>query len=439
MKSDEFQKQLTARYSSVRKICWLLLILGTALMFWKLWLGGFVALVSLFLFFGLRSLKSSQSDNLEQVEPLIGMMVIGNSAALAQPGARVPAATLAGFPPYELSYLTELKEVADLLGSLYAQDPTQVPEEFRQLCELINDDAYQQDRRRSLPAEFLRDHDLILFDSILESRYFPPAETDDPFVLLATSREEGAPLFHAPGELMTAPDGLVYVPRDPNYVDYSQREARSEIVPASPGSHSEAVGAHLEKLFRDEITVYHELVSDLIHLDVYIIAAAVDRPWITLVTAGMSDLPMLAPDGEEHMTRSELMLRLPADWPMGEAALEDEENYWPVRALKFLARLPHEYDSWLSYGHTIPNGHPAEPFADDIPFTGVVLGPPDPAMDGISPLRNVKGEDVYIWSVIPLHPSEMEHKLQHGADALFDKLRGAGVWDLVDKQRPAVV
>ena len=34
-------------------------------------------------------------------------------------------------------------------------------------------------------------------------------------------------------------------------------------------------------------------------------------------------------------------------------------------AADLLARLPHQYDSFLSYGHTIPTGDPPVPYADD--------------------------------------------------------------------------
>ena len=31
------------------------------------------------------------------------------------------------------------------------------------------------------------------------------------------------------------------------------------------------------------------------------------------------------------------------------------ERFWPIQMLKFLARFPHEYKTWLGWGHTIPN------------------------------------------------------------------------------------
>jgi hypothetical protein len=127
----------------------------------------------------------------------------------------------------------------------------------------------------------------------------------------------------------------------------------------------EAVGDHVEQHVGPIARVLHEIISPVVHVDVFHVAPGESRPWHTLVTCGMSAKPMLAPEPDRAF--GELTLALPPTWPMDDAAWSDERHYWPVRLLKFLARLPHEYDTWLGDGPTIPNDdHPALPRRDGL-------------------------------------------------------------------------
>ncbi len=53
---------------------------------------------------------------------------------------------------------------------------------------------------------------------------------------------------------------------------------------------------------------------------------------------------------EYELYYAELMIDLPPEWLVQD---DDENNYWPIRWLKILARLPIDSDTWLGYGHTI--------------------------------------------------------------------------------------
>jgi len=55
---------------------------------------------------------------------------------------------------------------------------------------------------------------------------------------------------------------------------------------------------------------------------------------------------------------AELVLCLSRDWPVGQTDINDERHFWPLPWLWKLARFPHEYRTWLGYGHTVPNGDP---------------------------------------------------------------------------------
>jgi Suppressor of fused protein (SUFU) len=207
---------------------------------------------------------------------------------------------------------------------------------------------------------------------------------------------------------------------------------------------------HLERYLGPNPMILAERLSVGIFLDIYVFAPTPQAPHLTLVTSGMSDLPMAVPDGMEDIARLELLLALPTDWP-GLAmdgpdglepggAFEDERNYWPIRLLKDLARLPHDYDTYLSWGHSIPNGEPAEPYAPGVPFDGALIAPPlgyPPEMIGCP---TSVGRVSYL-AVLPLRPEEMAFKVDSpgGADPLIDRFEVAGVTALVDVGRPGVV
>lgn len=222
---------------------------------------------------------------------------------------------------------------------------------------------------------------------------------------------------------------------------YRHEERTSDFQFASGNEENiERISSHVEKYIGKIDRVFHELVSDLIHLDVLAVHPSPTRNYYTFITCGMSDLPMTVPPGAEKLRFAELLLCVPSDWMISEQAFQQEEHYWPIHWLKKLARLPHEYNSWLYYAHTIPNGDPAQPFASNTRFSGMMLGLPTIASHAkeFFTLNMSDQKEVHFFSLIPLYTEEMEYKLQHGADSLFDKLGKAGVNEIVNVKRKNV-
>ena len=200
----------------------------------------------------------------------------------------------------------------------------------------------------------------------------------------------------------------------------------------------ECITAHLEGIYGEVGMVFHEIMSDTVHLDVHHIPPSASHPYHILFTTGMSDLPMSIPDGIDVERRAELMIALPEHWKMSQDDWKDERWYWPIRAMKTLARLPHEYDTWLTHAHTLPNGDPAEAYAEGVPFTCAMIVPPLllPPDDHVIELPN--GESLRFLSVLWLHPGEMDLKLEKGSDELYDRLDTIDCSELVDLERPDV-
>ncbi|KRG63179.1 ankyrin [Stenotrophomonas humi] len=217
-------------------------------------------------------------------------------------------------------------------------------------------------------------------------------------------------------------------------------EPPTDFTPARGQSSIGEISTHIEHHLGPIANVFHELISDAVHLDVHVVMPTADCPNIRLVTSGMSDLPMTLGEGVEASPYLELMLTLPADWPLQQEQLQDERNYWPIRLLKTLARFPHKYGTWLGLGHTVPNGDPAEPYAPGVGFDGAILLLALSAPDAFDELQVSDGRTIEFLSVVPLYPEEMALKLSHGTDALIDLLSDNDIGDVIEPGRsnPAV-
>lgn len=204
---------------------------------------------------------------------------------------------------------------------------------------------------------------------------------------------------------------------------------------AGDSENIELIDAHIEKHIGPVDTVFHELISDLVHIDIHMVAPTEDRPWHTLVTSGMSDRPMVTPPGLEEFAHAELLVCLPAEWDLTEASMKDERNYWPVRALKYLARFPHEHETWLFEGHTIPNGDPAEPLADGLGFIGWLLYWPITVKEEFLTLKVNDQKTIYFLAIYPLFQGEMDLKLNKGTDGLIKRFQKNKVSEIIDVDR----
>jgi len=202
--------------------------------------------------------------------------------------------------------------------------------------------------------------------------------------------------------------------------------------------HIKLVEEHISKHVGEPKTVFHELVSDLVHLDIHIVPPGPKRDYYTLVTTGMSARAMTVPEGFEELSYAELLMCLPPDWPLRQEDFIDERNYWSIRWLKTLARMPHEYNTWLGHAHTIPNGDPPAPFAPNTALCGAMIVPPILIPKESHALTVSPEMQIHFYAVVPLYQEEMELKLKRGAQALFDRFDRHGVSELVDVKRKNV-
>lgn len=137
--------------------------------------------------------------------------------------------------------------------------------------------------------------------------------------------------------------------------------------------------------------------------------------------------------------RAELVICLPADWPVpdeqyGTTASWTEEAYTPISWLKRLARLPRDYGSWLGFGHTIPNGDPADPLLPGSALTGWVLLPPLTFPEETRSI-DTPGGRVDLFAITGITSDEMDRKVANGVESLFDGFDAHGVNEIFDPTR----
>lgn len=204
--------------------------------------------------------------------------------------------------------------------------------------------------------------------------------------------------------------------------------------PANHGLHLAEIEAHVEKHVGKIESVFHEVLSDLIHLDVLFVPATNSRPYHVLIASGVSDEPMNVPEGMEQFRFAEILIALPPSWPLDQKSFEDEANYWPVRWLKAIGRLPHEYRTWIGWGHTVPNGDPPETIANT-QFVGVLLTPPYAFSPEFFRLTTKSGETISFYAMMPLFQEEMDLKLKKGVEELEQRFEKRGVDFVLDLAR----
>ncbi|MGV3504098.1 MAG: suppressor of fused domain protein [Adhaeribacter sp.] len=219
----------------------------------------------------------------------------------------------------------------------------------------------------------------------------------------------------------------------------------NEFAPATgDGENIDLISDHIEKYVGPIESVFHEIVSDQVHIDVHWVKPTGKYPFHVLVTSGMSDKPMNVPAEIEAPKYLELCVLLPGDWKIEgknyetmEKVFSDENAYWPIRWLKIIARFPHSFNTWIGWGHTIPNGENAEPFAESTKLGCVMLLPSITLPKEFFELRTDK-KTINFLCLFPLYKEEMDFKLKHGSDKLLNKFDQFGINDMVDPGRKNV-
>jgi hypothetical protein len=238
----------------------------------------------------------------------------------------------------------------------------------------------------------------------------------------------------------------------PIYRHPKERPTPAPEVP-SVTKYDKQITRHIERTIGPAPMVFHEIVSHDIHLDLHIVPPTNQEPseehplgthHYTIVTSGLSARPQnVSPEARENVSPyQELMIALPGDWPgmnpdgtFDRDAIKDDRNWWPFAFLKLVARMPHEYETFLAPGVTIPNGEKAEPFAKNTKL-GCVMTFPSILSPQSKELQITDHLTIQFYALWPLYPEEMQLKLDKGLSPLLDKLIEAEMSELIQIDRP---
>lgn len=183
---------------------------------------------------------------------------------------------------------------------------------------------------------------------------------------------------------------------------------------------TELIKQHVEKTIGKVAGVFHEIVSDVIHVDIIVVEPTPENNTYNLITSGMSDKKMNLPYeideySEEYL---ELMITLPGSWKLD---FNDEQWFWPIKLLKSLARFPHLYKTHLGYGHTMQNGN-YDNYANNTQLCGSILLPIFGENNETRRLKVNDKKTIHFYSVLPLYKGEIEYALRNGSNDFFGKL-----------------
>lgn len=138
---------------------------------------------------------------------------------------------------------------------------------------------------------------------------------------------------------------------------------------------------------------------------------------------------------------AELMLCMPSSWKTSAYDVVSEDTSdkdWPVIWLRRLARFPHQYSTWLWWGHSMPNGDPAVPLSTGTDLCGWVLLEPRFAPDQFKHLTRKDGSKIWFFAAVPVYKEEMALKISEGAERLEAIFKETGVTELIDSKRSNV-
>ena len=178
------------------------------------------------------------------------------------------------------------------------------------------------------------------------------------------------------------------------------------------------VDEYISKAFGNFENVFHEIISPDIYLDVCFIPPTNEEPFFKLVTMGAGAYEMDIPDKwkEYRLERAEYVIYVPKEWNLNSPEIAD---YWPIKVLKDVARLPILCDTWLSFGHTTQDDEEGSPYAPNTKFNSVVLDFCENHQGEVR-LETSSGKTINFYQIIPLYPEELEFKMNNDAETLID-------------------
>lgn len=186
--------------------------------------------------------------------------------------------------------------------------------------------------------------------------------------------------------------------------------------------------------FGDYSEVFHEIVSPDIHLDIIFVPPTEQSPFYKMITMGVGAYAMHVPEKwkQYELEHMELVLYLPKEWNIKSS---DEKDYWPLRYMKILGRLPIDCKTWLGEYHTVQANEDQSSFAENTELNAFILLRGLDLNYELLDLRLSSGKKINFYQMYPIYQEELEYKKQHSADELIDLFANEEGFPVLDIKR----
>ena len=142
---------------------------------------------------------------------------------------------------------------------------------------------------------------------------------------------------------------------------------------------------------------------------------------------------MVIPKGQDAFRFAELLICLPADWPLNLEALKDSAHRWPTDWLRTIAAYPHQQKSWLGGPITIiSNGSPPKSLSADCRFTAMLLLAD---FEKAKAFKTTDGKQIQLYTLMPLYPEEHAVEQKQGLPELFRRFDRMGIPKVLNVNR----
>lgn len=178
-------------------------------------------------------------------------------------------------------------------------------------------------------------------------------------------------------------------------------------------------------------TISEIIPGSRVAIDIQVILPSKEHDYITLATTGMSDVAMDDSEGSQGLRYAELVLKLPANWPISKEEMVNTDNYWPLKWLRMVAHIPHKFDGWLGEGVILPNGEPPMPFASNTALSCILIS----KSNDVGRFVNPDDKIIYFYTLLPIYEEERDIALQDGHEYLMEKFDEGGISDVLDISR----
>jgi hypothetical protein len=204
----------------------------------------------------------------------------------------------------------------------------------------------------------------------------------------------------------------------------------TEGVPSTLEERRAARASIYRRLFGPALEVIEGSEDESPRIDLHVFGPGhAGREFYTVVTSGMSDEPMIAPDEfAREVRRAEIVIYV--DQP-GDSIFE---------LLRVLARLPFSHRAWVGHGHSIPNGDPPSPLFPGSNLVAVLM-----LRSNVHPEKDmhhvveIDGDPLnMLWPVL-LTAGELDLKVREGTDALIDVFNEKRFSFVLDPGRSSLV